>query len=136
MEYGDRQVIFPVVLAAVCLRVQRVADDAVGPLHLVVVILVVCRTNDEARADAPDEGLEHLACELSVVIHHRHVQEPVGGPKAHVSMQSQSSAWELRVPFLIRGRHDSGSCRIPQRQRQASDPDHPYHPAAARLQWK
>ena len=42
-EHGERQVVVPVVLAAVGVGAQRVADDAVVPLHLGVGVLVVRR---------------------------------------------------------------------------------------------
>ena len=48
-EYGEPQVIVPVVLAAVCIHAQRVDYDAVGPLHLGVGILVVRRADNEGR---------------------------------------------------------------------------------------
>ena len=75
----------PVVLAAVGVGAQRVADDVVGPLHVGVGVLAVGRADDEARAHALDEGAEHLACELGVVVHHERVGKPGAGPQAHVA---------------------------------------------------
>ena len=40
-ELGQRKLFVPVILTAVGIRPQRVADDAVGPLHLGVGVLVV-----------------------------------------------------------------------------------------------
>ena len=48
----------PVVLAAVGVVAQRVADDVVGPLHHGVGVLVVVKADDEARAHALDEGAD------------------------------------------------------------------------------
>ena len=84
-EHGERQVVVPVVFAAVGEGAQCVADDTVGALHLRVGVLVIRRADDEARAPALDEGAEHLARELGVVVHHEHVGEAVAGPKAHVA---------------------------------------------------
>ena len=89
-KHGERQVTVPVVLAAVGVRAQRVADDAVGPLHLGVGVLVVGRADDEARAHALDEGAEHLACELGVVVHHERVGIPGAGPQAHFANDHRS----------------------------------------------
>ena len=51
-EHGERQATAPVVLAAVGVRAQRVADDAVGPVYLGAGVLVAGRADDEARAPA------------------------------------------------------------------------------------
>ena len=80
----------PVVLAAVCVGAQRVADEADGPLHLGVGGLVVCRADDEARAHALDEGAEHLARELGVMVHNERVGKPGTGPQAHVANDHSS----------------------------------------------
>ena len=50
-KFGQREMAVPVVLAAVGVGAQRVADDAVGPFHLGVGVLVVGRTDDEARGN-------------------------------------------------------------------------------------
>ena len=101
-ELGQREMPVPVVLAAVGVGAQRVADDAVGPLHLGVGVLVVGRADDQARAHALDEGAKNVARELGVVVHHEHVGDSqrsrVGtkklpnmltdqGPSTHQSVQ-------------------------------------------------
>ena len=67
-ELCERQLLIPVVLAAVGIRSQRVADNSFGPLHLGVGILVVRRADGEAPAHALREGPENLARELGVAI--------------------------------------------------------------------
>ena len=76
-NHGERQVTAPVVFAAVGVGAQRVADDAVGAFRLGVGVLVVLRANDEGRAHALDEGADHVARELGVVVHHEYVGEAV-----------------------------------------------------------
>ena len=71
-------------------RRHGVADDAVGPLHLGVGVLMVGRADDQARAHALDEGAEHLAHELGVVVHHQQVGKPGTGPQAHVANDRSS----------------------------------------------
>ena len=77
-KHGERQVTVLVVLAAVGVRAQRVADDAVGQLYrdLGVGLLLVCQADYEARAPALDEGTEHLAGEVGAVVHHEHSGKP------------------------------------------------------------
>jgi hypothetical protein len=74
-ELGGQEVNVPVILASVGVGAQRIAGDAVGPLHLGVGVLVVRRAEDETQAHALDKGTEHLARELGVVIHHEDVGE-------------------------------------------------------------
>ena len=56
----------------------------VGPLHLGVGVFVVCRADYEARLGDPmlflDEGPEHVARELGVVVHHEYVGIDSGMP--------------------------------------------------------
>ena len=54
-----------VVLASVGVGAQRVADDAVSALDLVVGVLVVGRADDKARAHALDECAKIVARELT-----------------------------------------------------------------------
>ena len=49
-ELGEREMTVPIVLAAVGVGAQRVADDAVSALDLGVGVLVVRRADNEARA--------------------------------------------------------------------------------------
>ena len=72
-ELCERQLLVQIVLAAIGIRLQRVANNSVGPFHLFVGILVVHRADNDARAHALHEGEEHLARELGVVIHHKDV---------------------------------------------------------------
>ena len=81
-KLGKHEMQIPVVLAAVGVGAQRVADDTVSPLHLGIGVFVVGRADDERRAHALDEGAEHVARELGIVVHHQHVGEPGAGPKA------------------------------------------------------
>ena len=81
---SERDVTVPVVVAFVGVGALRAADDAVSALDLGVGVLVVCRADGEARAHALDEGAEHLAGGLGVVVHHQHVGKPGAGPQAHV----------------------------------------------------
>ena len=66
-ELGEREVTVAVVLTSVGVGAQRVANDAISELG--VGVLVVCRADDEAPAHAIDDGAEHLARELGVVVH-------------------------------------------------------------------
>ena len=56
----------------------------VSAFDLGVGVLVVRRADDGARAHASalDEGAEHLARELGVLVHHQHVGEPGTGPQS------------------------------------------------------
>ena len=82
----EQQVIVPVVLAAVGEGAPCVASDTVGALQpLSAGVPVVRRADDEARAPALDEGAEHIARQLAVVVRHERVGEAVAGPEAHVS---------------------------------------------------
>ena len=47
-KFGKSEVTVPAVLASVGAGAQRVADDAVGTLHLGVGVLVVGRADDTA----------------------------------------------------------------------------------------
>ena len=51
--------------------------------HLGVGVLVVGRAGDEARAPALDQGAEHLARQLGVVVHRERVGTAGAGPQAH-----------------------------------------------------
>ena len=55
-----------------------------------MVVLVVGRADDEARAHALGKGAELLARELGVVVHHERVGEPGAGPQAHVTNEHRS----------------------------------------------
>ena len=46
---------------------------------------MVSRADDAARDHAHDEGVEHLAHELGVVLHHQRVGKPSAGPQALVA---------------------------------------------------
>ena len=59
----------PVVLTSVGVGAQRVADDAVCPFHLGFGVFVAGRADDQAHAHVLDEGVEHLARELGIMIH-------------------------------------------------------------------
>ena len=60
-EVGEREVAAPGVLAAAGVGSKRVANDAVGPLHLGVGVLAVGRADEEARAHALNTLLVNLA---------------------------------------------------------------------------
>ena len=81
-ELGEREVAVPVVLAPIGVCAQRITDDAIGPLHLGVGVLVVRRADDETRTHALGEGAKHVARELSVVVHHGDVGEAGAGAEA------------------------------------------------------
>ena len=80
-KLGKHEMQIPVVLAAVGVGAQSVADHTVSPLHLGIGVFVVGRADDEGRAHALHEGAEHGAREvrreLGIVVHHQHVREPV-----------------------------------------------------------
>ena len=64
----------PVVLSAVGVGTKDVADDAVRAPDLGVGVLAVGRPDDLARTQALDEGAEHIARELGVVVHYQNAR--------------------------------------------------------------
>ena len=80
------------VLASARVVAKFVPDDAVGPLHLSVGVLVVGQADDEDWAHVLDQDTEHLASELGVVVtmwSTTSVSGQVGkagaGPQAHIA---------------------------------------------------
>ncbi len=90
--------------------------NTAGPIDLSVGVLVVRQADDEARAHGLDEGAEHLARELGVVVHHQHVSAASGAfAGMHLALQ--------QVDVVL----DHVESNPPLSA--AFDPVHPNHPA-------